>query len=93
MPHPDGRAHQSAIARCQTSREKLVRCQVEIARAENGRTRAFSSLAIAESTVARAAILDQRLFQLMRLIADDKVMYYFVPRMIKYYLDQTPIIV
>jgi uncharacterized circularly permuted ATP-grasp superfamily protein len=25
-------------------------------------------------------------------IADDKVMYYFVPRMIKYYLDQDPII-
>ncbi len=25
-------------------------------------------------------------------IADDKVMYYFVPRMIKYYLDQEPII-
>jgi uncharacterized circularly permuted ATP-grasp superfamily protein len=25
-------------------------------------------------------------------IADDKVMYYFVPKMIKYYLDQTPII-
>jgi uncharacterized circularly permuted ATP-grasp superfamily protein len=25
-------------------------------------------------------------------VADDKVMYYFVPRMIKYYLDQDPII-
>ena len=25
-------------------------------------------------------------------IADDKVMYYFVPKMIKYYLDQEPII-
>jgi uncharacterized circularly permuted ATP-grasp superfamily protein len=25
-------------------------------------------------------------------IADDKVMYYFVPKMIKYYLDQSPII-
>ncbi len=25
-------------------------------------------------------------------IADDKVMYYFVPRMIKYYLDQEPIL-
>jgi len=25
-------------------------------------------------------------------LADDKVMYYFVPRMIKYYLDQDPII-
>src|SRR5204863_1671830 len=25
-------------------------------------------------------------------IADDKVMYYFVPRMIKYYLDQDPLI-
>lgn len=25
-------------------------------------------------------------------VADDKVMYYFVPRMIKYYLDQEPII-
>jgi uncharacterized circularly permuted ATP-grasp superfamily protein len=25
-------------------------------------------------------------------IADDKVMYYFVPKMIKYYLDQTPVI-
>src|SRR6185503_13711609 len=25
-------------------------------------------------------------------IADDKVMYYFVPKMIKYYLDQDPII-
>ena len=25
-------------------------------------------------------------------IADDKVMYYFVPRIIKYYLDQDPII-
>src|SRR5207249_10316913 len=25
-------------------------------------------------------------------IADDKVMYYFVPRMIKYYLDQEPLI-
>ena len=25
-------------------------------------------------------------------IADDKVMYYFVPRMIKYYLDQEPVI-
>jgi uncharacterized circularly permuted ATP-grasp superfamily protein len=25
-------------------------------------------------------------------IADDKVMYYFVPRMIKYYLDQDPIL-
>src|SRR4029078_1828766 len=25
-------------------------------------------------------------------IADDKVMYYFIPRIIKYYLDQDPII-
>ena len=25
-------------------------------------------------------------------IADDKVMYYFVPKMIKYYLDQEPIL-
>ena len=25
-------------------------------------------------------------------IADDKVMYYFVPRMIKYYLDQDPVL-
>ena len=25
-------------------------------------------------------------------VADDKVMYYFVPRMIKYYLDQEPIL-
>ena len=25
-------------------------------------------------------------------IADDKVMYYFVPRMIKFYLDQDPIL-
>ena len=25
-------------------------------------------------------------------VADDKVMYYFVPRMINYYLDQEPIL-